>query len=87
MGFSVVETSTDQKTGIDYKSWFNIFTKEIDGHHVGDLVTVDGFAKAGAFMGKNKNGEPEPKGSISVNPITISKQHLSVVPPVDDDLF
>ena len=87
VGFSVVETSTNQKTGVEYKNWFNIFTQDINGHHVGDSVLVEGLATAGAFMGKDKNGEPAPKGSISVNLATISKQHLSVVPPVDDDLF
>jgi hypothetical protein len=87
VGFSVMESSTNKTTGMEYKTWFNVFTTEIDGNNIGDSVTVEGFASAGAFMGKDKNGDPQPKGSISVNQCTITKQHLALVPPVDDDLF
>jgi hypothetical protein len=87
VGFSVVETQTNKKTGAEYKHWFNIFTKELDGHKVGDSVSVEGEATPGAFMGTNKDGQPEPKGSISVNLVTITKRLGLVAPLVDDDLF
>jgi hypothetical protein len=87
VGFSVLETQTNKTTGAEYKHWFNIFTKEIDGYKVGDSVSVEGLATAGAFMGKDKEGEPAPKGSISVNLPTITKQAPSVKPPVEDDVF
>jgi hypothetical protein len=87
VGFSVMETQTNKTTGAEYKHFFNIFTKEIDGHHVGDSVSVQGEATAGAFMGTNKDGQPEPKGSISVNLPTITKRLASVAPPVEDDVF
>jgi hypothetical protein len=87
VGFSVVETQTNKTTGAEYKHWFNIFTKEIDGHNVGDSVAVQGEATSGAYMGTNKDGQPEPKGSISVNFVTIAKQAASVAPPVEDDIF
>mgnify|MGYP003625125192 CR=1 FL=1 len=87
VGFSVVETQTNKTTGVEYKNWFNIFTKEIDGHNVGDSVSVEGLATAGAFMGKDKDGQPAPKGSISVNLVTVTKQAASVAPPVEDDIF
>jgi hypothetical protein len=87
VGFSVVETQTNKTTGAEYKHWFNIFTKEINGHNVGDLVSVQGEATAGAFMGTNKDGQPEPKGSISVNLVTITKQSGSAAPPAEEDIF
>jgi hypothetical protein len=87
VGFSVMETQTNKTTGAEYKHFFNIFTKEVDGHHVGDSVSVEGLATAGAFMGTNKDGQPEPKGSISVNLVTVTKQAASVAPPVEDDIF
>tara|TARA_R110000796_G_scaffold1816_1_gene7423 strand:+ start:958 stop:1272 length:315 start_codon:yes stop_codon:yes gene_type:complete len=87
VGFSVLETQTNKATGVQYKNWFNIFTKDIDGHNVGDSVSVEGLATAGAFMGKDKDGQPAPKGSISVNLPTITKQAASVAPPREDDVF
>jgi hypothetical protein len=87
VGFSVVETQTNKKTGAEYRHFFNIFTKEIDGHNVGDSVSVQGEATAGAFMGTNKDGQPEPKGSISVNLATIAKQAGLLAPPIEDDIF
>lgn len=87
VGFSVVEKQTNKKTGAEYKHFFNIFTKELDGHNVGDLVSVQGDATPSAFMGTSKDGQPEPKGSISVNLVTITKQAGSVAPLVDDDIF
>jgi hypothetical protein len=87
VGFSVVETQTNKTTGAEYKHWFNIFTKELDGHNVGDSVSVVGEATSGAYMGTNKEGQPEPKGSIAVNFATITTQAPSVKPPVEDDVF
>jgi hypothetical protein len=86
-GFSVLETTTNQKTGVEYKSWFNVFTLELDGLAIGDSVTVDGFASAGAYMGKDRSGEPEPKASISVSLPTVLKHQMAVAPTVDPDLF
>jgi hypothetical protein len=87
VGFSVVEKQTNKKTGAEYKHFFNIFTKELDGHQVGDSVSVQGDATPSAFMGTNKDGQPEPKGSISVNQVTITKQLGLAAPLVDDDIF
>jgi len=87
-GFSMVETTVSKKNGQTYKAWFNVFTTELAGHNVGNSVTVDGLASAGAFMGTDKEGNPAPKGSISINFATIVTKTTESAPPVqNDDIF
>jgi len=86
VGFSVVETSKNAKTGIEYKAWFNVFTDQMGAHGVGDAVVVDGFATAGAFIGTDQEGNPKARGSIAINQPNISKQALAA-PNSNDEAF
>ena len=84
-GFSVLEKSTNAKTGVEYRAWFNVFTDQMGAHSVGDAVSVDGFATAGAFIGTDKEGNPKAKGSIAINQPNITKQASAPAAPNSND--
>jgi len=86
-GFSVLEKNINQATGKEYKSWFNVFTTETDGLEVGDHVWVEGFASAGAYMGKDAQGNPEPRGSIGVNQPKVTKPTEFAKATKEEDIF